>query len=81
MYYTLIKSIPIHIKSLINTNNTPCTQTSFIENMLAKQTKTNKIFYSLQIKKPVENSKIQNEWQILLQEKEFNWKQIFIMPY
>ncbi len=39
MYYTLIKSIPIHIKSLINTNNTPSTQTSFIENMLAKQTK------------------------------------------
>ncbi|KAH3849848.1 hypothetical protein DPMN_092252 [Dreissena polymorpha] len=29
-YYTLIKSIPIHIKSEINTNNTPCTQTKFL---------------------------------------------------
>ncbi|KAH3799540.1 hypothetical protein DPMN_153150 [Dreissena polymorpha] len=28
-YYTLIKSIPIQIKSEINTNNTPCTQTTF----------------------------------------------------
>ena len=81
MYYTLIKSIPIHIKSTINTNNTPCTQTSFTENILAKQNETNKIFYKLQIKHPAENSKIQNKWQSLLREQEFNWKQIFIMPY
>ena len=78
MYYTLIKSIPIHIKSTINTNNTPCTRTSFTENILAKQNKTNKIFYKLQIKHPAENSKIQNKWQSLLGEQEFNWKQIFM---
>ena len=48
----------MYIKSITNTNNTPCTQTSFVENILAKQNKTNKIFYKLQIKKPVENSKI-----------------------
>ena len=35
----------------------------------------------IQIKHPAENSKIQNKWQSLLREQEFNWKQIFIMPY
>ncbi|KAH3801753.1 hypothetical protein DPMN_155414 [Dreissena polymorpha] len=30
-YYTLIKSLPIHIKSEINTDNTPCTQTTFFQ--------------------------------------------------
>ncbi|KAH3860729.1 hypothetical protein DPMN_023648 [Dreissena polymorpha] len=62
MYYTLIKSIPIHIKSEINTNNTPCTQTKFVENILGRKNKTNKIFYSLQIKIPTKNSKTQNKW-------------------
>ena len=64
-YYTLIKSIPIHIKSEINTNNTPCTQTTFVENILGRKNKTNKIFYTLQIKSPTENSKIQNKWSFL----------------
>ncbi|KAH3839898.1 hypothetical protein DPMN_113338 [Dreissena polymorpha] len=64
-YYTLIKSIPIHIKSEINTNNTPCTQTTFVENILGRKNKTNKIFYTLQIQNPTENSKIQNKWQVL----------------
>ncbi|KAH3850204.1 hypothetical protein DPMN_092611 [Dreissena polymorpha] len=62
-YYTLIKSIPIHIKSEINTNNTPCTQTTFVENILGRKNKSNKIFYTLQIKKPTENSKTRNKWQ------------------
>ena len=35
MYYTLLKSIPMHIKSLTNTNNTPCTQRTFVENIRA----------------------------------------------
>ncbi|KAH3848089.1 hypothetical protein DPMN_090438 [Dreissena polymorpha] len=56
-YYTLIKSIPLHIKSEININNTPCTQTTFVENILGRKNKTNKIFYTLQIKNPTENSK------------------------
>ncbi|KAH3720419.1 hypothetical protein DPMN_063318 [Dreissena polymorpha] len=43
-YYTLIKSIPIHIKSEINTNNTPCTQTTFVENILGRKTKRIKYF-------------------------------------
>ncbi|KAH3862705.1 hypothetical protein DPMN_025679 [Dreissena polymorpha] len=60
-YYTLIKSIPIHIKSEINTNNTQCTQTTFVENILGRKNKTNKIFYTLQIKNPTENSKTQNK--------------------
>ncbi|KAH3883935.1 hypothetical protein DPMN_007905 [Dreissena polymorpha] len=80
-YYTLIKSIPIHIKSEINTNNTPCTQTTFVENILGRKNKTNTIFYTLQIKKPTENSKIQNKWQVLFGENELNWKHIFTMPY
>ncbi|KAH3884905.1 hypothetical protein DPMN_008891 [Dreissena polymorpha] len=80
-YYTLIKSIPIHIKSEINTNNTPCTQTTFVENILGRKNKTNKIFYKLQIKNPTENSKIQNKWQVLFGENELNWKHIFTMPY
>jgi hypothetical protein len=45
------------------------------------QNKTNKIFYTLQIKNPAETSKAQTERQNLLGEKEFNWKQIFFMPY
>ena len=40
-YYTLIKSIPIHIKSEINTNNTPCTQTTFVPNILRRKNTTN----------------------------------------
>ncbi|KAH3838925.1 hypothetical protein DPMN_112342 [Dreissena polymorpha] len=40
-YYTLTKSIPIHIKPEINTNNTPCTQTTFEENILGRKNKTN----------------------------------------
>ncbi|KAH3868468.1 hypothetical protein DPMN_031617 [Dreissena polymorpha] len=80
-YYTLIKSIPIHIKSEINTNNTPCTQTKFVENILGRKNKTNKIFYTLQIKNPTENSKPQNKWQVLFEEHELNWKHIFTMPY
>ncbi|KAH3804792.1 hypothetical protein DPMN_133081 [Dreissena polymorpha] len=79
-YYTLIKSIPIHIKSEINTNNTPCTQTTFVENILGRKNKTNKIFYTLQIKNPTENSKTQNKWQVLFGEHELNWKHIFTMP-
>ncbi|KAH3869124.1 hypothetical protein DPMN_032284 [Dreissena polymorpha] len=69
-YYTPIKSIPIHIKSEINTNNTPCTQTTFVENILGRKNKTNKIFYTLQIKNPTENSKTQNKWQVLFGEHE-----------
>ncbi|KAH3890365.1 hypothetical protein DPMN_014444 [Dreissena polymorpha] len=80
-YYTLIKSIPIHIKSEINTNNTPCTQTTFVENILGRKNKTNKIFYTLQIKNPTENSKTQNKWQVLFGEHELNWKHIFTIPY
>ncbi|KAH3804322.1 hypothetical protein DPMN_132606 [Dreissena polymorpha] len=80
-YYTLIKSIPIHIKSETNTNNTPCTQTAFVENILGRKNKSNKIFYTLQIKNPTENSKIQNKWQVLFGENELNWKHIFTMPY
>ncbi|KAH3790897.1 hypothetical protein DPMN_169105 [Dreissena polymorpha] len=80
-YYTLIKSIPIHIKSEINTNNAPCTQTKFVENILGRKNKTNKILYTLQIKNPTENSKIQNKWQVLFGENELNWKHIFTMPY
>ncbi|KAH3747606.1 hypothetical protein DPMN_182034 [Dreissena polymorpha] len=81
-YYTLIKSIPIHIKSEINTNNTPCTQTTFVENILGRKNKTNKIFYTtLQIKNPTENSKTQNKWQVLFGVHELNWKHIFTMPY
>ena len=43
MYYTLIKNIPMHIKSITNTNNTPCSQTTFVENILTrkKQNKQN----------------------------------------
>jgi len=81
LYYTLIKSIPIHIKAATNTNNTPCTQKTFVENIIAKQNETNKIFYTLQIKNPTETSKAQTKWQTLLGEKELNWKQIFVMPY
>ncbi|KAH3846206.1 hypothetical protein DPMN_088505 [Dreissena polymorpha] len=80
-YYTLIKSIPIHIKSEINTNNTPCTQTTFVENILGRKKTTNKIFYTLQIKNPTENSKLQNKWQVHFGENELNWKHIFTMPY
>ncbi|KAH3887824.1 hypothetical protein DPMN_011846 [Dreissena polymorpha] len=79
--YTLIKSKPIHIKSEINTNNTPCTQTTFVENILGRKNKTNKIFYTLPIKNPTENSKTQNKWQVLFREHELNWKHIFTMPY
>jgi hypothetical protein len=81
MYYTLIKSIPIHIKAVTETNNPPSTQTTFVENIIAKQNKTNKIFYTLQIKTPAETSKAQTKWQNLLGDKEFNWKQIYVMPY
>jgi hypothetical protein len=56
MYYTLLKSIPMHIKSLTNTNNTPCTQRTFVENILAR---LNKIFYKLEIKNPAKKSKTQ----------------------
>ncbi|KAH3892528.1 hypothetical protein DPMN_016646 [Dreissena polymorpha] len=80
-YYTLIKRIPIHIKSEINTNNTPCTQTTFVENILGRKNKTNKIFYTLQIKNPTENSKTQNKWQVLFGENVLNWKHLFTMPY
>ncbi|KAH3754621.1 hypothetical protein DPMN_189301 [Dreissena polymorpha] len=80
-YYTLIKSIPIHIKSEINTNNTPYTQTTFVENILGRKNKTNKIFYTLQIQNPTENSKTQNNWQVLFGEHELNWKHVFTMPY
>ena len=61
MYYTLIKSIPIHIKAATNTNNTPCTKKTFVENIIAKQNKTNKIFYTLQIKNPAEIPKAQTK--------------------
>ncbi|KAH3795010.1 hypothetical protein DPMN_148555 [Dreissena polymorpha] len=81
IYHTLIKSIPIHIKSEINTNNTPCTQTTFVENILGRKNKPNKIFYTLQIKNPTENSKTQNKWQVLFEEHELNWKHILTMPY
>ena len=50
-------------------------------NCKTKQNETNKIFYTLQIKNPAEISKAQNKWQNLLGEKEFNWKQIYVMPY
>jgi len=81
MYYTLIKSIPIHIKTVINTNNPPNTKKTFIENIIAKKNKTNKIFYALQIKNHAETSKAQTKWQNLLGKTDFNWKQIFVMPY
>ncbi|KAH3812515.1 hypothetical protein DPMN_140950 [Dreissena polymorpha] len=42
-YYTLIKSIPIHMKSETNTNNTPCSQTQYVENILGRENKTNNI--------------------------------------
>ncbi|KAH3871104.1 hypothetical protein DPMN_034298 [Dreissena polymorpha] len=79
-YYTLIKSIPMHITSEINTNNTRCTQTTFVENILGRKNKTNTIFYTLQIKNPTENSKTQHKWQVLFGEHELNWKHIFTMP-
>ncbi|KAH3733504.1 hypothetical protein DPMN_039933 [Dreissena polymorpha] len=49
--------------------------------MLGRKNKTNKIFYTLQIKNPTENSKTQNKWQVLFGEHELNWKHIFTMPY
>ena len=81
MYYTLIKRIPSHIKSIIKQNNTQNIRNQFLEKLTTKQ-KPNKLLYRIQINNKInELPKFQIKWQSIFQEHELNWKDIFIMSY